>query len=82
MSFAGQFQIGQVFVQTTHHRGFTPEEIAERAAYKVLRVDSKQHLNDVLVRYLKEAQDSERKTLKEKLIQAGYLDAANFLGDL
>lgn len=82
MSFSGQSEIGNVLVQTTSHRGFAPEEIAERAIHKVIRVESKEDLKQVLVRYLREAQESERKTIREQLVKADYTDAATFLGDM
>ena len=81
MSFTASSEIGNVFVQTTNHRGFTAEEIAERAIQKVLRAESKDVLKQVLVRYLQEAQESERKTIREQLMKADYTEAANFLGD-
>ena len=42
MSFTATSELGQVFVQTTDHRGHTVEEIAERAANRILSVDSKE----------------------------------------
>ena len=82
MSFTASSEIGNVFVQTTHHRGFTVEEIAERAMNKVLKVDSEESLKHVLIKYLREAQESERKEMRKKLLQTGHIDAANHIGDL
>ena len=51
----GHMELGQVFVQTTENRGYTPEEIAERATTRILRIQTKEELNRVLVKYLQEA---------------------------
>jgi len=82
MSFMGQSEIGNVFVQTTHNRGFTTEEIAERAANKLLQVETKEALMQVLIKYLREVQESERNEMRKKLLQVGHKDAANYIGDL
>ena len=94
MSFLAGTEIGSVFVQTTSHRGFTPEEIAERAVNKILYVGKnlepeiakqaqvyKEAIREVLIKYLQEAQDSERKNIRERLVQMGHGDIANSLGD-
>jgi hypothetical protein len=81
MSFVGGGEIGQVFVQTTEHRGHTPEEIAERAVNKVLRAQNEVELKQVLIKYLQEAQNSERMNARRKLIDNGFSDAASRLGD-
>lgn len=74
-------QLGSVFVSTTENRGFTPEEIAERAVNRVLRAQSKDELHQVLVKYLQEAQESERMNVRQLLIKNGFNDAAARLGD-
>jgi len=81
MSFAGDTELGQVFVQTTSNRGYTPEEIAERATTRILRVQTEKELNRVLVKYLQEAQESERMNARRILIENGFSDAAKHLGD-
>lgn len=78
---SGDMELGQVFVQTTSNRGYTPEEIAERAVNRVLRVRDKDELQRVLVKYLHEAQESERMTVRRVLIENGFKDAAERLGD-
>ena len=50
MSFIGGGEIGQVFVQTTDHREHTVEEIAERAANRILRVETQEGLKQVLIK--------------------------------
>lgn len=74
-------EVGQVFVQTTNNREHTVEEIAERAVNRALRVDTEEGLKQVLIKYLQEAQDSALKTARRKLIEQGFNDAAERLGD-
>lgn len=81
MSFAGDMSLGNVFVQTTANRGYTPEEIAERATARILRVQTEGELNRVLVKYLQEAQTSERMNVRRYLNENGFSDAASRLGD-
>lgn len=81
MSFIGGAEIGQVFVQTTSHRGYTPEEIAERAVNRIARVTTQEGLKQVLIEYLQEAQDSALMNARRTLIENGFDDAAKRLGD-
>jgi len=80
--FNADTQVGQVFVQTTDHRGHTVEEIAERAANRILRVDSKEALHYWLVKYLREAQEAEREMICKKLTEQGNAEIAHLIGDL
>jgi hypothetical protein len=77
--------VGNVMVQTTENRGFTPEEIAERALDKIIYVGSHAHptirdqaeafkdsIRQVLVHYLHEAVRSHNVTLVNKFNHAGY----------
>ena len=95
MSFGAVSEIGQVFVQTTDHRGFTAQEIADRAVEKIIYVgeqtapeiarsarEYKGEIHKVLVKYLQEAQDSERKTIREQLSKQGYPEIAQLIGEL
>ena len=83
--FNGAMSVGAVTVETTEGRGFTPEEIAERALDKIIYVGSnahpairdqaeafKDHIRAVLVFYLHEAVRSDRVTLSNKLREAGF----------
>jgi hypothetical protein len=79
--FGANTEIGQVFVQTTNHRGYTPEEIAERAVNRVLRINTQEGLKQVLIEYLQEAQDSALMNARRTLIENGFDDAAKRLGD-
>lgn len=88
-------QTGWVNVFTTDNRGFTPEEIAERALDKIIYVGDKSHplireqafafkeqLRGVLVQYMAEAQQNERTTIAAKLRAAGYPQVADIIGEL
>ena len=81
MSFAAGMEVGQVFVQTTSNRGYTAEEIAERAVNRLRRIETEEELKRVLTKYLQEAQDSERMNARRTLIENGFIDAASHLGD-
>lgn len=71
--------LGQVFVQTTDHRGHTVEEIAERAANRVLRAETREALKLILIKYLQETQKVTLKTARRTLIENGFTDAAKRL---
>jgi hypothetical protein len=77
--------IGNVMVMTTEGRGFTPEEVAERALDKIIYVGSEAHpairdqaeafkdsIRQVLVHYMHEAVRSHNVTLVSKFKRAGY----------
>jgi hypothetical protein len=95
MSLNSQGFIGNVKVFTTENRGFTPEEIAERALDKIIYVGDRSHpvileqarafkesLRTVLIHYLDEAQQSERVTISAKLRAAGHPQIADMIGEL
>jgi hypothetical protein len=78
-------EVGDVMVMTTEGRGFTPEEIAERALDKIIYVGSNAHpllreqaeaykdsIRHVLIYYMHEAVRSHNVTLVNKFTQAGY----------
>ena len=77
--------VGSVKVMTTEGRGFTPEEVAERALDKIIYVGSHTHpairdqaeafkdsIRKVLVYYMHEAVRSHNVTLVNKFTKAGY----------
>lgn len=79
-------------VHTTNNRGFTPEEIAERALDKIISVGSQSHpairdqaeafrnqIREVLVFYMKEAVKSDRTTMAVKLRDAGHPELIKLL---
>ena len=83
--FNGLSDVGNVMVMATEGRGFTPEEIAERALDKIIYVGSHAHpaireqaeafrenIRGVLVHYLHEAVRSHNVTLVNKFKQAGH----------
>lgn len=84
--------LGGVTVQTSSGRGFTPEEIAERALDKIISVGDDSHpvvrdqalafrerIRHVLVFYMKEAVQSERTTIANRLREAGHPELVNLL---
>ncbi len=84
--------VGSVNVLTTHERGFTPEEIAERALDKIIHVGSSAHpairdqaeafrdsIRQVLVYYMQEAVRSHNVTLANRLTKAGHADLTSIL---
>lgn len=83
--FNGLSDVGSVMVMATEGRGFTPEEIADRALDKIIYVGSNTHpaireqaeafrenIRGVLVHYLHEAVRSHNVTLVNKFKQAGH----------
>lgn len=77
--------VGNVMVMATEGRGFTPEEVAERALDKIIYVGSNAHpairdqaeafkdsIRSVLVHYMYEAVRSHNVTLVNKFKQAGH----------
>lgn len=93
MNFEGvTLSPGIVEVQTTQHRGFTPEEVAERCLDKLLNISDtappairdqaiayKEHIRAVLVFYMKEAVQSDRTTVNNALLDAGHKDLAELI---
>lgn len=78
-------EVGSVMVMATEGRGFTPEEVAERALDKIIYVGSQAHpairdqaeafkdsIRQVLVHYMHEAVRSHNVTLVNKFKQAGH----------
>lgn len=78
-------EVGNVMVMTTQGRGFTPEEVAERALDKIIYVGSSTHpairdqaeafkdsIRQVLIHYMHEAVRSHNVTLVNKFRQAGH----------
>jgi len=82
----------KVEVATTSHRGFTPEEIAQRCADKIMSVADtaspvirdqalafKSDMTKVIAFYLQEAVTSDRTTVYNELINAGHPKLAELL---
>jgi len=83
---------GDVSVLTTQGRGFTPEEIADRALAKIMYVSKdanplirdqaeafKESIRGVIEFYLKQAVQSDRTTLANRLREAGHSDLIKIL---
>jgi hypothetical protein len=87
-----QMSLGDVTVHTTSGRGWTPEEIAERALDKILYVSEtapdpirqqavayRESVRAVLVHYLNEAVRSDRTTISNRLTGAGHPELVHLL---
>lgn len=85
---------GGITVQTVSGRGFTPEEIAERALNRIISVGSETHpairdqavafrenIRQVLVKSMKDAIQSDRTTLANRLNQAGHPELVKLLNE-
>jgi hypothetical protein len=85
-------ELNSVIIQTTSGRGFTPEEIAERALNKIMAVSDsapqvikdqalayRADIKEVLVHYMKEAVRSDRTTLINKFTNAGHPELVEIL---
>ena len=94
ISQQAQITLGDVIVQTTTNRGWTPEEIAERAVNKLIFVSEtapepvriqaqayREEIRTVVLHYLIEAVRSDRTTLSNRLIQAGHPELLDLLRD-
>lgn len=86
--------VGNAFVQTTQSRGWTVEELAARAADKIIYVGDhshpavqaqarafKENVKQVVAFYLQEAVEQDRATIAFKLREAGHPDLVHLLGD-
>lgn len=84
--------LGGITVQTVSGRGWSPEELADRALGKIIQVGDtshpairdqanafKEHIRGVLVFYLREAQKSERTTICAQLQAQGQADLAELI---
>ncbi len=95
MQNSGFTDLGSVLVETTSGRGFSPEEWAERLLNKIIHVADtappairdqaiafRETIRPAIVRYMKEAINSDRTTLFCKLTEAGHHDVAKIIGTL
>jgi hypothetical protein len=86
--------VSGVQVETTSHRGWSVEELAQRAADKIVFVGDQSHpavreqarafkkgIKDVVEVYLKEAVQQDRLTIANRLREAGYPELTHLLGD-
>jgi len=88
----GNILEGDVAVLTTEGRGFTPDEIADRALAKIMYVSKdanplirdqaeafKESIRGVIEFYLKQAVQSDRTTLANRMREAGHSDLIKLL---
>lgn len=81
-----------ITVETVSNRGFTPEELAQRAADKIISVGDQTHpvireqarafkgqIAVLIAFYLKEAVIQDRVTIANRLRDAGYPDLVQIL---
>lgn len=86
--------LGGVSVETTHFRGWTADELAQRAADKIVYVGDQSHpaireqaiafkesVRQVVAFYLKEAVEQDRITIANKLREAGHPELVHLLGE-
>jgi len=79
----------KVGVETVSGRGFTPEEIATRCTNKIVGISRnappeireqaeayKESIERIVATYLREAVQSDRTTVYNKLVEAGHPDLA------
>jgi hypothetical protein len=84
--------LDNIQVATTEGRGFSPEELAQRAADKIISIGDqshpaireqahafKQHIEAVMGFYLREAVAQDRVTIANRLRDAGYPDLVHIL---
>ena len=86
--------LGSVGVATTSGRGWTPDELADRAIEKIIYVGSESHpairdqalafrtaVRGVVKAYLEEAVNQDRATIAIRLREAGHSNLVHLLGD-
>jgi hypothetical protein len=86
--------LGSVGVATTNGRGWTPDELADRAIEKIIYVGSESHpairdqaiafrgaVRSVIKTYLEEAVNQDRATIAIRLHEAGHSNLVHLLGD-
>jgi hypothetical protein len=94
ISVSSPIVVGGVSVATTDHRGWSVEELAQRAADKIIYVGDQSHptvqaqarafkenIQHVVAFYLREAVEQDRSTIAHRLREAGHPDLVHLLGD-
>jgi len=94
ISVESPVMVGGVTVATTNNRGWTPEELAERATDKIVYVGDQSHplvreqarafkqgVKAVVCFYLKEAVEQDRVTIANRLRDAGHPELVRLLGE-
>lgn len=94
MSVQSPMMVGAVQVATTSNRGWSIEELAQRAADKIIFVGDQSHpavrdqarafkdnVKAVVAFYLQEAVEQDRLTIANCLREAGHPDLVRLLGE-
>ena len=89
VGFSSEFAVS---VETTEKRGFTPEEVAERCADKIISISDqanpvireqahtfRKYLVQTLTLYMREAIKSDRTTVYNALLNAGQPELADLI---
>tara|TARA_R100001086_G_scaffold247545_1_gene182062 strand:- start:609 stop:899 length:291 start_codon:yes stop_codon:yes gene_type:complete len=84
--------LGEVGVQTTEYRGFTPEELAQRAVEQIISISEttdpvlrlqaeafRNRMFHIIVAALEQAVKSDRTTLYNDFVKQGHADMAEIL---
>lgn len=92
MNMPFEMTVGSVKVRTTNNRGFTPEEVAELCADRLMSVADdappairdqalayKQQMAAVIAVYMKQAIQSDRTTVYNAISDAGYKKLAEYI---
>jgi len=94
MSVQSPAVVGVVQVETTNNRGWSVEELAMRAADKIIYVGDQSHpavreqarafkdnVKAVVLFYLQEAVQQDRLTVANRLRESGHPDLVHLLGE-
>lgn len=94
MSVQSPVMVGVVQVETTSNRGWSVEELAQRAADKIIYVGDQSHpvvrdqarafkenVKSVVAFYLQEVVQQDRLTIANRLREAGHPDLVHLLGE-
>ena len=92
MNAQNKSEIGLIQVATVDYRGFTPEELADRAVDKIIQIGDqshpvirdqavafREHSRGILVFYMNEAVKFDRVTIAQKLKDSGHAELINLL---
>ena len=94
ISVSSPVLVGSVGVATTQYRGWTVDELAQRAADKIISVGDQSHpavqaqarafkeaVKQVVSFYLREAVEQDRATIAQRLTEAGHPELVKLLGE-
>jgi hypothetical protein len=94
ISVSSPVMVGGVQVATTQARGWSVDELAQRAADKIIYVGDQSHpvvqaqarafkeaVKHVVSFYLKEAVEQDRATIAQRLHEAGHPELVHLLGE-